>query len=162
MNRSTLTERARRVARSAIRRVRSENRLVSRYIFNAKPVRDHRRQPPALGPEAVRVASELERSGVALTTVDDLIGDDDLFQAISDETLSLRARPDLEVDPAKPFLTELLGSSPALSPDDPLLALALDPEVRGIAETYCGMTLQVQDVNIWVNRVHVRKPPTSR
>jgi hypothetical protein len=162
MNRSTLTERARRVARSAIRRVRSENRLVSRYIFNAKPVRDHRRQPPALGPEAVRVAAELERSGVALTTVDDLIGDDDLFQAISDETLSLRARPDLEVDPAKPFLTELLGSSPALSPDDPLLALALDPEVRGIAETYCGMTLQVQDVNIWVNRPVGEGPTQSQ
>ena len=152
MHLSTLTERTRRIARSAIRKVRSENRLVSRYLFNAKPVLDHRRQPPALGSEAVRVAAELERSGVALTTVTELIGDDALFQAIYDETLGLRARPDLEVDPAKPFLTELLGSSPALTPHDPLLALALHPEVRGIAETYCEMTLQVQDVNIWVNR----------
>ena len=152
MNLSTLTERTRRIVRSAIRKVRSENRLVSRYLFNAKSVLDHRRQPPALGSEAVRVAAELERSGVALTSVNELIGDDALFQAIYDETLGLRARPDLEVDPAKPFLTELLGSSPELTPDDPLLALALHPEVRGIAETYCEMTLQVQDVNIWVNR----------
>jgi len=152
MNLSTLSDRARRIVRSMIRRVRSENRLVSRYVFNAKPVLDHRRQPPALGPEAARVAAKLEQTGVALTTVADLLGDEEVYRAISDETVGLRSRSDVEVDPAKPFLTELLGSSPELTPRDPLLALALHPEVRGIAETYCGMTLQVQDVNIWVNR----------
>jgi hypothetical protein len=46
----------------------------------------------------------------------------------------------------------LLGTSPALSPSDPLVKFALHPQVRGIAETYSRMRLGVHDLNIWVNR----------
>lgn len=146
------TVRARRGARRLLRAVRSENRLLSRYVFNAKPVLQHRRQPPGLSPAAFGVAAELKVSGVALTTASALLGEDRLYSAIRARTDELRARPDIEVDAAKPFLTELMGSEPAVAPEDPLLRFALDPQVRGIAETYAGMRLRVQDVNIWVNR----------
>lgn len=151
MNTQTWTDRARRSARSVVRTVRSDTRPISRYVFNAQPVLEHRRQPPTLAPGPAAVASELKQRGVALSTVTDLLGSDELYRAILGHSAELRARPDLEFDAAKPFLTELMGSSPAVSPTDPLLEFALHPQVRGIAETYAGMRLRIQDVNIWVN-----------
>jgi hypothetical protein len=151
MNTQSIVDRARRGARHSIRAVRSDNRVLSRYVFNARPLIRHRRRPPVLSPEAVAVVTGLKQSGVMLTTASALLGDTKLFDAIVAQTEELRARP-AAVDAAKPFLTELLGTNPELAPDDPLLRLALHPQIRGIAETYAGMSLRVQDVNIWVNR----------
>ncbi len=143
---------ARRHIRGVIRAVRSENRVISRYIFNAGPVLEHRRQPPTLAPGPAGVAAELEHTGVAVSSVQELLGGGDLYAAVLDRANELRADPHLKSDPAKPFLTELFGSSPAVSPTDPLIRFALHPQVRGIAETYAGMRLRVQDVNVWVNQ----------
>ena len=143
--------RIRRKAREAWRKVRSDNPVVARHLLNAVPRADYRRRPSSLSPEAERVVADLRRYGVVVTSVADLLPDHHLVDAVAARAAELRARDDLEVDPAKPFLTELMGSSPAVSPADPLLAVALHPQIRGVAEAYCGMRLRVQDLNIWVN-----------
>ncbi|MBA8792637.1 hypothetical protein FHX74_000231 [Friedmanniella endophytica] len=141
---------ARRGARVGLRAVRSQ-RHVARYLFNAGPVRRYNRRPAVLTPEAARVHRTLAHDGIAITNVIDLLGDSALFEDLRAETAELRARPDLPRDPAKPFLTELLGDRPAVRPSDALLRFARHSQVRGIAEAYSGMELQIQDVNIWVN-----------
>lgn len=140
-----------RTARRAVTRVRCENRFISRYVFNLRAVRAYRKESRVLSSQAAAVATELSSSGVALSRASDLTGDDAAFQEIIRYAHDLRASGTLEADASKPYLTELLGASPELEPGNPLLSFALDPQVRGIAESYSGMSLKVQDVNIWVN-----------
>ncbi len=147
---NTVSRSARRRLRAALRAVRSQ-RQVSRLLINAGPVRRYRRRPAVLGAESTRVSQELRSRGIARSTVTELLGDERLYRRLQHQAATLRSRDDLVRDPAKPFLTELFGSSPEVSPDDPLLALALDPQVRGVAEAYAAMELRVTDVNVWVN-----------
>jgi len=139
-----------RTALRAITRVRCESRLVSRYVFNRKAVAEFREQPARLQPPAADAARELVGSGVAMTTVDALVGED-VFGEIVDYTNALRRSGAAVPDAAKPYLTELLGTQPELEPANPLLEFALNPQIRGVAETYSSMRLKVQDVNVWVN-----------
>lgn len=104
-----------------------------------------------LGPAAAGAARELVDSGVVLSNATELVGDDRLFRQIVDYTESLRSEGAAEPDASKPYLTELLGTSPELDPSNPLLEFALNPQIRGIAEAYSTMRLRVQDVNVWVN-----------
>jgi hypothetical protein len=149
------------MVRSAIRAVRSDNRVLSRYVFNAVPVLQHRRLPAPLAPAAAEVAAQLIESGVAMSNVSSLLGGTEIVDKLVAQAAMLRAQDDGEVDAAKPFLTELLGSAPMLRPEDPLLAVALHPQVKGVAESYCRMRLRVQDVNIWVNQALATGAPTQ-
>ncbi len=142
---------ARRKARRAVATVRCENRLVSRYVFNGRAVRRYRKHPAVLQTPASRVAGELASAGVAMATVDELVGQPAVFDGLVAYTRELRAAGVARPDAAKPYLTELLGTEPELSPSNPLLRFALHPQVRGIAEKYAAMRLKVQDVNVWVN-----------
>lgn len=162
MDAGTATAQVRRKLREVWRSVRSDNEVVANRLLNRGPRASYRRQPRTLSPVAERVAADLVRTGVATTSVSELMPDDSLWLALRSRAERLRSRDDLVVDPAKPFLTELMGSSPAVAPDDPLLALALHPQIRGVAEAYCGMHLRVQDLNIWVNTPVEGSPTQSQ
>lgn len=140
-----------RLVRRAIMAVRCESRLVSRYVFNRRAVREYEQNETVLQPTAVTVAQELAGSGVVLTTASELVGEDE-FRTIVDYSESLRSAGSAQPDAAKPYLTELLGDSPEIDPSNPLLRFALNPQIRGVAESYSAMKLKVQDVNIWVNQ----------
>jgi hypothetical protein len=146
-----LSTTVRRRLRVAVRRVRCESRLISRYVFNPMAVWSFRAGPPVLSGEAARVVGELRSSGVVMTTVDKLLGSTDPYRRVRDRIAELREQQSENPDPSKPYLVELLGARPAISADDPIAAFALLPEVRGIAEVYAQMKLRVQDVNVWVN-----------
>jgi hypothetical protein len=133
------------------RAVRCQNRIVSRYVFNAGAVRDHRRHTVELSTAAAALADRLIADGVAAAPAVDVVGDPDLVARVRERAADLYAAPRPERDPLKPYLFQLLGENPELRPDDPLLQFALDPQIRGIAERYCGMRLRVQDLNVWVN-----------
>ncbi len=136
--------------RRGVAAVRCESRVVSRYVFNRKAVASFREQPASLEPAAAHVARELVVSGVALSSVNDLV-DEDSFREVVDYTQELRTSGAAVPDASKPYLTELLGTQPELEPSNPLLKFALNPQIRGVAETYSSMRLKVQDVNVWVN-----------
>lgn len=131
--------------------LRCRNRIVSRYLFNAREVRNHRQAKVALSPAAADLASRLSVAGVATATAVDIVGDPDLVAQVQVRAKELYDAPRPERDPLKPYLFQLLGERPELRPDDPLVRFALDPQIRGIAEQYCGMRLRVQDLNVWVN-----------
>lgn len=133
------------------RAVRCQNRIVSRYVFNAGAVRDHRRHTVELSTAAAALADRLIADGVAAAPAVDVVGDPDLVARVRERAADLYAAPRPARDPLKPYLFQLLGENPELRPDDPLLQFALDPQIRGIAERYCGMRLRVQDLNVWVN-----------
>jgi len=161
MSNSAIVNTARRRVRSGVRAFKCENRLVSRYVFNAGAVRSFRRRPPQLAPGATQVVNELRQAGVALSSVRQVVGQEDTLAELQAYAQLLRSEP-IRRDPAKPFLTELLGSSPLLEPGNPLLALALHPQVRGIAESYSRLRLEVQDINIWVNMPTPDAPSQSQ
>jgi hypothetical protein len=142
---------ARRTARKAIRAVRCENRVVSRYLFNARAVRQYRRNAVRLSGEARLAVEKLRSSGVVLSSVNGLLGDNELFGRMADHVQNVRADSAGSPDADKPFLIELLGANPAIAPGDPLVEFALRPEIRGVAEAYSQMKLRVQDINVWIN-----------
>lgn len=124
---------------------------MSRYVFNARAVRDHRQAPTELSPAAAALASRLREAGVATASAVDIAGDPELVAQVRARAQELYDAPRPARDPLKPYLFQLLGERPELRPDDPLVRFALDPQIRGIAERYCGMRLRVQDLNVWVN-----------
>ncbi|GAA0290277.1 phytanoyl-CoA dioxygenase family protein [Kineococcus aurantiacus] len=143
---------ARRRARETVRRVRCENRLVSRYGFNTPAVLSHRRRPPVLTEAGRDLLGDLRRDGVATAQLDDLLGEPGRFEQLRRHVEDLRAASaDGERAFGKSFLVELMGSEPVVAADDPLLQLAVDPRLRGIAEEYAQMSLKVHDLNAWLN-----------
>lgn len=148
----SLSTNVRRGLRVAVRRVRCESRLVSRYVFNPVAVRSFRGAPSMLSDEAERVVTQLRSAGVVMTTVDELMEFSDPYRKVEDRIAELRQHQSETADPSKPYLVELLGARPAISADDPIAAFALLPEVRGVAEAYAQMKLRVQDVNVWINK----------
>jgi hypothetical protein len=137
-----------------------------RLGFNLGPTVRHVRHPRPLGAEAQRVLRALRREGVAITTAAQLLGDPTLFDEASarvEELIVERAGeidairgtdpagPDRVASPEKRFLVELMGAEPVIHPDDPLVRLALDDQIRGVAEAYTRMQLQLRDLNAWIN-----------
>lgn len=138
-------------ARRAVRSVRTESRTVSRYVFNAGPVLKYRRAATALDAEMQRVALELRTSGVAMTSIESLLGSNEALTRLQEYVARERAERAAQRDPLKPYLIELFGSRPEIAADDDLFSFALTPQVRGVAEAYAQMTLRVQDMNVWIN-----------
>lgn len=149
-------------AHEAVRTVRCRNRVISRYPFNGARLADYRRNPASLGPQAADVAAALRARGVAMTTIDAIVSDPQLIEDLFDESAALRAAPQPMPDPLKPFLLELLGSTPMIRLADAVVRFALDPLIRGIAERYSGLRLHVQDINIWVNQPSPGGPQQSQ
>lgn len=137
--------------RRRLRTVRTDNRFVSRYLFNAGPVWRHRRDDRPMGGEMARVVEELRSSGVATTSVLALLGSEEVLREMQEQVSQLRAQRAVERDPLKPYLVELFGPRPQIDPGRQIFSFALLPPVRGVAEAYAGMELRVQDLNVWIN-----------
>ena len=159
---------ARRAVRRGIWRVRCENRPVSRYVFNLRPVLAHRRdraQAP-LRPETAATAARLERDGVTVAPLAGLLGDPAPFEAAAARAEQLAAAAPGADDPSrssmKSFLHQLLGATPEIDPADPLVALALHPQVLGVAEAYSGMRLRLLDLNVWLTHPTTEGPSQSQ
>lgn len=138
-------------AHEVVRTVRCQNRFISRYVFNGARLAEYRRSPAELGSTAEHVADALRSSGVAMATIGEVVSDRQLIDDLFGESAALRAAPLPAPDPLKPFLYEMLGTQPRISPADAVVRFALDPQIRGIAERYSGLRLHVQDINIWLN-----------
>ncbi|MEP6980960.1 MAG: phytanoyl-CoA dioxygenase family protein [Nakamurella sp.] len=137
--------------RKALRSVRTESRAISRYVFNAAPVWKYRRAGTPLDGEMQRVALELRRTGVAMTSVESLLGSGEALVELQASVAAARIERTTERDPLKPYLIELFGARPVVAADDPVFAFALRPQIRGVAEAYAQMRLRVQDLNVWIN-----------
>lgn len=150
-------------------RLRSAQNTVLRDVepvwraANAGATRAHRRDPRRLTDEGRRVVADLDRDGVARSSLSALTGDPTLLGRLQELAAGLEERKSVEVERRraalqagqgaaheKVFVLELLDPArPVIEPDGLLARVALDPDIKGIADAYYGMRTRVADLNIW-------------
>lgn len=151
---------------AAIRKIIKKGRqtdFIWRYGFNFNSWIDYKfapSKPPQT--ESERVSAELEKNGVAVTTVDELLGPTALFRKLNsrverllwernDEIEQLRnAAGDSESIGKKTFNVELLGSNPEFSENEILARFALQEAFLDIADRYFGLRVKLRYYNVWL------------
>jgi hypothetical protein len=134
--------------------------LTWRYGFNLGPSLHHRVRRPTLGTEGERVLRDLNRDGIAVTTVDALLGGSPLFPELVETVDGIQRERAAEIeaaraganDPAigkKTFLLEYLGRNPALDADSIHARLALQTPLLDLANAYLGMYSRLRYYNVW-------------
>ena len=149
---------------NALRRlVRAGRRfeLTWRYGFNLAPVLAYKFASHSLSAEANRVVGELNRSGVAITSVSDLLGSDSCYPELNQAIAALEDELRNELSAArtaanetgkigsKTFNRELLGSHPVLDPQVIYARFALQNPILQIANAYFGMYTRLRYYNVW-------------
>ena len=131
-----------------------------RCVDNLRPTLAYRLAPrPVLAKEPARVLDDLNRRGVAKTSVAALLGPhscyDDLQQAITalereshDEIVAAREQ---SADPAleKSFNFSHIVGRRTLAEDDVFVRFALQRPIVAIANAYFGMYTHLRFVNVW-------------
>jgi len=134
-----------------------------RYGFNLKSTLAYFLEHPGpvnLTGEAARVLGELNRNGLATTSVDRLLNDGSLFAemcrdveqreaGLAAELERARVLANHDTESLKTFIFKLLGERPALDPQSVYARFALQPEVLRIANAYFGMYTQLRYYNVW-------------
>ncbi|CAN5519522.1 hypothetical protein BH18ACT1_BH18ACT1_10520 [soil metagenome] len=154
-------------------KLKREVGLTWRYVFNLGPSLAYRRSKQRPAGEAARVADDMAREGVAVTTVRALFGSDDrlrdlqaaaatLEEVHADELEAARRSVDVGATGEKTYLVRLLGDIATAEPRSPWARLALSPELRGVANAYFGMATQVRDYNVWRNLQTLTQPRESQ
>lgn len=145
----------------AVRKGRS-NEVVWRYGFNFLPSLNYRLGSAARPTgEAGSVLDDLDRNGIAVTTVEDLLGEKAVFDELCEETDSILASRSAEIEALrkeaadenaigkKTFNIELLGSSLEFRPDRVFERFALQDRILDVANAYLGMVAKLRYYNVW-------------
>jgi hypothetical protein len=134
-----------------------------RYLFNLGPTLSYRTARRSLDGEAARIVADLDRDGVAISSVQSLFGPGSLFGDLSEAVETLEAMladklaaaaaeadtPDTTRD--KTFLLQLLGDYPPLDPESLYVRFALQRPFMRIANAYFGMYTRLRFYNVWHN-----------
>jgi hypothetical protein len=104
---------------------------------------------------------DLQRNGIAITSVGELLGNSRLFEDLDMAVQALEASLADEINEArehvnmpgrnKRYVVELLGHRPTLDPDDIFARFALQPEVLSLVNRYFGMWTKLWYYNVWHN-----------
>lgn len=139
--------------------------LTWRYGLNLGPSAAYALNGVAPEGEARRVLRNLNRDGIAVTTVNSLLGEDSCYRELLAETDSRFAASAKEVENAraqadsnergaqKPFMHFLLGQHPPVDPQSVYARFALENPIRQIANGYLGMYCHLCAYNVWFNFV---------
>ncbi len=131
-----------------------------RYGFNIKSTLSYKFDHPKLTGEATRVLDELNRNGIATTSVERLLPDNSSFAEMCQEVAQMeseladkieeaRLAANQDTEGLKTFLFKLLGEKPALDPQSIFARFALQSEVLQIANAYFEMYTQLRYYNVW-------------
>jgi hypothetical protein len=163
-----------RLARRTQDRVLRGNEPLWRYVLNASSTMDFKRRNPVLNEPAAAFLADLRRDGVAATDLGTLTGDPTLLAQLqemaykfeagaSDRIEGLRQRAVAQTTPGKPFLVEMLDPlRPVVRPDDLLARLALQPQLKAIADHYFGLSTVVSGANVWRTLASGESPSSSQ
>lgn len=144
-----------------VARASRKNEFAWRYGFNLMPTLNHRLRGSSLSAEARRVLRDMNASGIAVTTVDALLGDAPCFSELSRAVSELQASRADEISDArgnasddsaigkKTFMLEYLGRNPSLDPASVYARFSLQPTLLGIANAYLGMFSRLRYYNVW-------------
>lgn len=163
----SLSQSQRQRARAIYSKALLGNEPVWRYGMNALSTIEFRKNRPELNAEAQRVLSDLNRDGVAMSTLEALTGDPTLLGRLQAEAAKLEeakaevrkaqeaalAESDLlRKGLEKVFVVTMLDANrPEIDPSDVLVETLLHSQVKGIADSYYGLKTKVADINIWRN-----------
>src|SRR5262245_27699009 len=131
-----------------------------RYGFNFKSTLAYRLKRPVIIGEAARVLDELNQNGIAITSVEKLLGGsscfDELNQAVDQLETEWAARINDRREEAnrydttrKTFILQLLGDHPQLDPASVYARFALQLPILQIANEYFGMYTRLRFYNVW-------------
>ncbi len=136
--------------------------LVWRYASNFSPtVQFSTRGESTLSVHERYLVGELDRSGIAFTSIDKLLGDGKEFLKLtsavtqlmnnkSDAIADFRAKAnDENAIGDKSFNLELLGSELTFDPDNIFAQFALNQTLLNIANSYFGMYAKLRYYNVW-------------
>lgn len=143
--------------RKAIKWV-SDSYLVWR-VKNLKPIILYGVYRQPLNPVQKKVLDDLNKNGIAITHVDDLLSNLTIFKELEafvndvetnkkSEIEDARKQAD-EVSQKKDFIYQLLGDKPTLNPDDINVKFALHNEILEIVNGYFGCLTKLRFYNIW-------------
>jgi hypothetical protein len=147
--------------RKTIRKGR-QHELTWRYLFNLAPTLSYSLHRQSLASEAKRVLTELNGKGVAITSVQDLLGLHSCYNELSSavenietklaaQLAAARAEADHCAIGSKTFIFPLLGENPVLDPTSVYARFALQSPILQIANAYFGMYTRLRYYNIWHN-----------
>lgn len=114
---------------------------------------------PRLHEEALRVLWDLDRDGIAATTVEKFFPDLSLWKELQEKTASLEAGKSKEIAEAranaeklgqsKSFIFQLLGENPAFDASDICSRFVFHESIKGLADAYMGLRTVLKFYNIW-------------
>lgn len=130
-----------------------------RYISNFDAWAAYFMNRPKLEGEALWVLEEMNRSGIAVTSVDRLFGNGASFAELKKRVDALEieqaaniveARKEAEeLKEKKGFIFPLLGDKPGFDPSDICARFVLQPVIREIADAYAGLRTELKFYNVW-------------
>ncbi len=131
-----------------------------RYGFNFKSTFAYRIDRPEISGEATRILDELNRNGIAITSVEKLFGDRSRFVELEEavdrlkdewaERIAAGSAIANDHDPdRKTFILQMLGDHPSLDPESVFARFALQQPILEIANAYYGMYTRLRFYNVW-------------
>ena len=159
----------RRLARAA-----RKYELTWRYGYNLVPTLSHQRQDPPLKGESARVLADLNRDGIAISSIDALLHDDSSYRELLRCVAELERAKAAEIEAArasasdeeaigkKTFLLEYLGQKPVLDPESAYATIAVRTPLLQIANAYLGMYTRLRYYNVWHTFATRSKPRESQ
>lgn len=135
--------------------------LTWRYGFNLRPTLAYMMKRHQLSGEIVRVVSELNSSGIAITSADKLFESSSCYDELKSTVEGLENEQAHTLDEArkeanssdsigaKTFIVELLSGRPLLDVENIYARFALQKEFLQISNAYFGMYTRLRYYNIW-------------
>lgn len=131
-----------------------------RYVYNLAPTLAYKLSDHSLSDEGSRVLSNLNRAGVAVTSVEKLLGPNSPYNELSSAVL--QAEKDLAAELAaarlhandattigeKAFVFPLIGDRPLLDPDSVYARFALQSPILDITNAYLGMYTRLRHYHV--------------
>lgn len=136
-----------------------------RYGFNFLPTLNYRfgaARGASPGEITRRVVENLDREGIFITSVDELLGDKNIYTELETEVEKLTAARCEELDRLRPraadsekigektFNVELLGKCVEFEPESVFARFALQEKLLNIANAYFKMLVKLRYYNVWL------------
>ena len=160
----------------AVRHLGERSELTWRYGIHLLPTMSHLIHGQAPSGEALRVLTDLNRDGIAVTSVDALLGPNSGFSELREAAAGLELdfkerleqtrealrNPSQSGSRQKPYVVPLLGDNPRLDASSVFGRFSLQAPICQIADSYYGMACRLWQYNIWHNVASQNAPSQSQ
>lgn len=165
-----------RIVPSALRRVWFDYQSSDfkwRYVDNLSPWLAFSLHRPKLDDERARVVSDLERDGIAITSLDRIFANDQPLHALETTIAQMEERQQSAVKAAreaagaeptahKSYLYSFLPRPVTLPSNHGFVTFARSRPLQEIADVYFGMRTDLRQVNVWYNFATRHAPSASQ